>query len=381
MAIIINDNLAVNVGKPVDSKYLSGQTAWISTACANANIPFSYRYPGLTVNVNNDEYWYKTGLNDPDLILKQYIAIIPSGFVSGATNGLNVVNGIVRLGGTITGSTTLTLTGTSALIISDNRVAKVGIVYAGDYSSGFTNNSLVSKLYVDSRTSVASGERITKTIIQASHGFNVKDFIGWSGGTYNKAIANGLYDGEFIGIVSKCNNVNSFEVTQAGYVTGLTTLITNTTYFLSDATAGLITSVMPVTPTHITKAVMIADSTTSGWVLPYAGVVITSGTTTGALIRSVCLIPPASTYSMTNNDYFVGTCSGSTIILPASPQCGMIVVVADICNSASLGNPVTIVGSLVNGSTLSCINTPSGSLSYVYMGTRWSVTAFAPNPI
>ena len=56
MAIVINDNLAVNVGKPVDSKYLNGQIAWISTACANTNIPSTYRYPGLTVNINNDEY-------------------------------------------------------------------------------------------------------------------------------------------------------------------------------------------------------------------------------------------------------------------------------------------------------------------------------------
>ncbi len=381
MAIIINDNFAVNLGKPIDSKYLTGQTVWLSTSDVNARILSPYRYIGLTVNINNDEYWYKTGLSDTSLVLKQSAAISSNALISGATNGLNVVNHIVRLGGTITGSTTLTLTGTSALIFADSRATHVGIQYASDYSSGFTNNSLVTKLYVDSKTSVSSGERITKTITQASHGFNTKDFIGWSGGTYNKAIANGLYDGEFIGIVSKCNNVNSFDVTQAGFVTGLTGLITNTTYFLSDVTSGLITSVAPTTPAHISKAIMVANSTTSGWVFPYPGVVITSGSCSGIIVKNVHLVPPASTYAMTNCDYFVGTCSGSTIFLPSSPQCGMAVIVADICNSASIGNPIIIVGSLVNGSVTSCIDTLSGSLSYLYMGTRWSVTAFAPSPI
>ena len=378
MAIVINDNLAVNVGKPVDSKYLNGQIAWISTACANTNIPSTYRYPGLTVNINNDEYWYKNGLGDPDLILKQSGAVIPGTFISGATNGLNVINGIVRLGGTITSSTTLTLTGTSALIFADNRTVKVGIQYAGDYSSGFTTNSLVTKGFVLSLASIssASGERITKTITKPSHGFIVKDFIGWSGGTYNKAIANGLYDGEFIGIVSKCCNANVFDVTQAGYVTGLTSLITNTTYFLSDFTAGSITSCEPITDAHISKAVMIADSATSGWVLPYAGVIITTGSTCGTLVKNVCL-PSTSTYFMTQNDFFIGASSGDTIILPSSPQCGMVVVVADVSDHASYGN-ISVIGALANGQSQSLINTDSGSLTYIYNGCRWNVFAFAP---
>jgi len=126
-----------------------------------------------------------------------------------------------------------------------------------------------------------SGERITKEIIQNSHGFNINDVIGWSGGTYNKAIADGSYDGEVLGIVSKYLNANCFELTQAGYVTGLTGITINSTYFLSDITAGLLTSVEPTGNTHISKSVLIADSSTSGWVLPYAGYIITTGSTGG----------------------------------------------------------------------------------------------------
>ena len=39
MAIIINDNIRVNAGKPVDAKYLSsGNTAYASIAAVNAAI-------------------------------------------------------------------------------------------------------------------------------------------------------------------------------------------------------------------------------------------------------------------------------------------------------------------------------------------------------
>lgn len=128
-----------------------------------------------------------------------------------------------------------------------------------------------------------SGERISKCITQSSHGFNIQDVIGWSGGTYNKAIADGTYDGEVVGIVTNVDSPNIFEVTQAGYVTGLTGLVMNTTYFLSDVTAGLLTPNEPTGNTHISRAMLIADSVTSGWVLPYAGYIITTGDSGGGM--------------------------------------------------------------------------------------------------
>ena len=125
-----------------------------------------------------------------------------------------------------------------------------------------------------------SGENVTKEITQATHGFALNDFIGWSGGTYNKAIADGLYDGEFVGVVTASADTNTFSVTQSGYVTGLTaSFVENTTYWLSEATPGLLTSTEPSGDGEISKAAFIADTTSSGWVLPYAGVVITTGTT------------------------------------------------------------------------------------------------------
>ena len=382
MAIILNDNLKINAGKPIDSRYLTtGNTVYISTGATNSAIPVSLRYTGLTVNILGIEYWYKTGVADINLVEKTNSKINPANYITGATNGIIVSGQVVKLGGIITGSTTLTLTGTSALIFADNRTIKVGIQYAGDYSSGFTANSLITKGYALSLNSTsASGQRITKLICKTSHGFCVNEVIGWSGGTYNRAIANGTYDGEVIGIVTKNYNANCFDLTQAGYVTGLTSLCNNTTYFLSDVCAGLITSIEPTTDQHISKSVLLANSSTSGWVLPYAGYVINSGSSCGTLIKSVCF-PSTSTYFMTTNDFFVGAKSGDTIILPSSPQCGMVVVVADVSDQAGSGGSVSVIGALANGQSQSLINTDSGSLTYIYNGCRWNVIGFVSTPV
>lgn len=88
MAIILNDNIKINAGKPSESKYLTTtNTAYPSNAAVNIAIPISERYVGLTVNVNNIEFWYKEGVADGDLIEKKYDTPLPtSDYVTGATN-------------------------------------------------------------------------------------------------------------------------------------------------------------------------------------------------------------------------------------------------------------------------------------------------------
>src|ERR1035437_3850373 len=88
MAIILNDNLKINAGKPIDSRYLTtGNTVYSSTGATNSAIPVPLRYTGLTVNVLGTEYWYKTGVSNINLIQKKYDTVLPTGsFVTGATN-------------------------------------------------------------------------------------------------------------------------------------------------------------------------------------------------------------------------------------------------------------------------------------------------------
>ena len=150
--------------------------------------------------------------------------------------------------------------------------------------------------WLTSTGGIASGENITKEINQSTHGFILNNVIGWSGGTYNKAIADGTYDGEILGIVSEVIDTNNFKLTQAGYITGLTGLTTNSTYFLSDSELGLLTTTEPTTGGSISKSVLIAESTTTAWVLPYVGYVISTGAT-----------PPSfNSYSIVGNDTSTG---------------------------------------------------------------------------
>ena len=301
-----------------------------------------------------------------------------------ASNGLTKVGQNISLGGVLTGATTITATGTTSLKFTDTRTTTTGIEYDDDYSSGFADNSLVNKIYVDDKLTSFGGERIYKTISQTAHGFDVDDVVGWSGATilnghYNKPIANGLYDGEVLGIVSDCFDDNSFELTQAGYVTGLTASYTpNSTYFLSASVSGLLTDVEPIVTSYLSKSMFLATSTSTGWVLPYAGYVITSGVTGGALVKTVC--NPISNYTAVSTDYYIGASGGTVVQLSGAQTNGQVIVVADVYNSASVGNPIQVAGPFFGGSFVSEINTAYGSMTYIYNAEKvcWSIVGFSP---
>ena len=92
MAIILNDNIKINAGKPSESKYLnSSNIAYSSTTEASTAIPISERYLGLTVLVDtgtsNVEYWWREGVDDVDLIEKKFASEqVVGDFITGATN-------------------------------------------------------------------------------------------------------------------------------------------------------------------------------------------------------------------------------------------------------------------------------------------------------
>ena len=202
--------------------------------------------------------------------------------------GSNIIGGFDNI--IYSGNTCASLIGTNNYQLLDTPtnysctvvVPNLAILCTPSGSGGYLcYNSTTKKIEQTSGGMVSSVERLTKSISQ-SHSFVVGNVVGFSGGTYNKPIADGTYDGEVLGIVSKCYNANCFDITIAGYVTGLTSLSTSTTYFLSDQTPGIITSIEPTGDTHISKAVLVADSSTSGYVLPYPGYIITTGSTGGS---------------------------------------------------------------------------------------------------
>ena len=190
--------------KPADAKYfLSGETPYNDISEVNSTLVSGIRHTGLTVNIAGDEYWYKNGIGDLDLILK----------------------------------------------------------------SGDKTNS--------------SGERIEKDITQSSHGFSVGDVVGYSGGTYVKAIATLNFDGEVFGLVSKSGSTDQFTVVFTGYVTGLTSvgLLANTTYFLSDSVAGELSTNIPSISGSTIKPILTTTTVDEALVFQYLSVAVSTGIT------------------------------------------------------------------------------------------------------
>lgn len=147
MAIIVNDNYSVNAPKPADSRYLNNRTPWVSVSEVNSNIPISYRYTGLTVNIAGVEYWYMNDIEDVGLVEKN------TG-VGSVGNGLTLNGDIISLGGNLTGNT-----------IFNGGVDKFVFKYTAKYWDNYDNRTLVDKEYVDS---VAGGVRPKQAVMVAT---------------------------------------------------------------------------------------------------------------------------------------------------------------------------------------------------------------------
>lgn len=112
MAIIFNDNIQINAGKPIDNKYLNQFNApYTDISEVLSTIAVAERHIGLTVNIQNDEYWFASGVTDSDLIIKVSFSGGTfggnlnvgggSGIFSGVTStGVNYFRSIVGSGGT-----------------------------------------------------------------------------------------------------------------------------------------------------------------------------------------------------------------------------------------------------------------------------------------
>jgi len=131
MAINLNDNIAVLGAKPTDARYLDNLTPYASVGAAETAIAANKRYTGLTVNIDGEEYWFKDGIENGDLVQK---ALGGTSNLSGATNGLSLVcsNTYVALGGALSQNTAIC--GAYSLSL-------------GDYVSGLTAISAVTPTF------------------------------------------------------------------------------------------------------------------------------------------------------------------------------------------------------------------------------------------
>lgn len=71
MSVVVNDSIQSNSPKSLDNKYLkAGIATYSSVGEVNGFLVQPYRHRGLTVLIGSDEYWYRDGVTDGDLILK-----------------------------------------------------------------------------------------------------------------------------------------------------------------------------------------------------------------------------------------------------------------------------------------------------------------------
>ena len=163
MAIILNDNIQVNVGKPLENKYLNpiNNIPYTGITHVNTTIIESLRHIGLTVNIANKEYWYATGTTDSDLILK---SSTPSG--NTFNNGLINQGGVVSLGGTLTRDTAINTNnfgiafGSGSVAIGDNSFAEGNVSRAcgnNSHAEGFNTTTTGLASHAEGQSTTASG--------------------------------------------------------------------------------------------------------------------------------------------------------------------------------------------------------------------------------
>jgi hypothetical protein len=111
-----------------------------------------------------------------------------------------------------------------------------------------------------------SGETVEKDINQTTHGFSVGEWVYHNGTIYVLAQADVDATSDAVGVVSAVAGVDDFTLVVHGYVSGLSGLTAGAAHFISDTVAGAITATPPADVGEIVKPVIVADSTTSGYV-------------------------------------------------------------------------------------------------------------------
>ena len=82
---------------PLDHYYLNGGSPYADVATANGLLPSAIRYIGMTVNINGEEYWYKSGILDVNLVKKIESQILGYTHVQGSPSVTwNIPHGLGR---------------------------------------------------------------------------------------------------------------------------------------------------------------------------------------------------------------------------------------------------------------------------------------------
>ena len=120
-----------------------------------------------------------------------------------------------------------------------------------------------------------SGINQTLVTFTAANTFTTGQAIYKTSGGYALAQANSVNTSDIIGVVISASSTQ-FTYVANGYTTGFTGLTDGAQYYLSDITAGLVTTTMPTAGGSVIKPVMIAIGTTAAQIVEYPGALIGS---------------------------------------------------------------------------------------------------------
>lgn len=206
-----------------------------------------------------------------------------------------------------------------------------------------------------------STNKLQQVITQTAHGFDVGHVLAFDGTDYILALADTEVDAQAVGIVSLVLSVDSFVITQEGFIVSMVIgapFVAGSRYYLSETNPGELTLVKPTGVGEVVLALFDAITTDSGYFVVNPGTVITPQ---GHLPWSPVAI---NTSMAVNNGYF--TNSGGTLLmaLPATALLGDRLQLAAVTGAfqitqaanqfITLGANTTTVG--VGGSVLSTTN-------------------------
>lgn len=367
MAITLNDNIKLNAGKPLDRKYLStGNTVYHTINEANLTIPIAERYVGLTVNVNNVEYWYKNGVADVNLVEKIYGTVIPqSDFITGATNI-----------GYFSGQTGLQILPINHLISSD---------YDGNYCS------LYNHYYRDINGVIKIGtpsDGINKRAYVKTSGL-VKSWI-WneytgSGNLLGWILLDGNADdlvGTFKsnGVPLYYNGTTTFPYTQTSWSSGVA--YNNSSNLVIGTVLGSLTTGDTITiggrpfaykeDNKLFFKTIVSDTPNIFSVRDNDSIIHLSATTSSFVAQNVGSGVPV--YSGVSNNIFyfktlvgsgdtVVTNAGNTIVISSTSSGGSGDGMIDAANGLTRVGDVAVLGGILTGNTT--INANCKSLTYI----------------
>lgn len=177
----------------------------------------------------------------------------------------------------------------------------------------YNSDSTSFEGYAASAWSEIGGSTVKDRVTQASHGFAVGDVLYLNGSTYTKANASSAATSEIVGVVSKIVDINTFEVTLNGEVSGLIASsytenslpATGEAVFLS-TTAGKLTITEPSVFGQVSLPIGVASGSGTLYVTPKRGAIIG-----GVNARTLIGLANNSTTSIQNvSAYHAGELTG-----------------------------------------------------------------------